>query len=150
MEIKSAGWARPPPPGVARTLPIISIELQLQASWTDLGLDTIDHRQYLGVFLSHKFKWDFKYNHIAKKADQVLGMLRRNLRECSRSVKSTAYLALMRPNLEYASGVCGPYESKYINKLEMIQWKLLDLCAIITTGVQMLPMSCLMIFSGTH
>ena len=85
-------------------------------------LDTVDHHQYLGIFLSlsHKFKWDFQYNHIAKKANQVLGMLRRNLRRCSRSIKSTAYLALVRSNLEYASSVCDPHESKYINKLEMI------------------------------
>ena len=86
-------------------------------------LDTVDHHQYLGVFLSHKFKWDFQFNHIAKKANQVLGMLRRNLRGCSRSIKSTAYLGLVRPNLEYASSVCDPHESKYINKLEMIQRK---------------------------
>ena len=86
-------------------------------------LDTVDHHQYLRVFLSHIFKWDFQYNHIAKKANQVLGMLRRNLRGRSRSIKSTAYLALVRPNLEYASSVCDPHESKYINKLEMIQRK---------------------------
>ena len=86
-------------------------------------LDTVDHHQYLGVFLSHKYKWDFQYNHIIKKANQVLGMLRRNLRGCSRSNKSTAYFALVRPNLEYASSVCDPHESKYINKLEMIQRK---------------------------
>jgi hypothetical protein len=54
-------------------------------------LETVDHHKYLGVFLSHKFKWDFHYNHMTKKANQILGMLRRNLKGCSKSIKSTAY-----------------------------------------------------------
>ena len=48
-------------------------------------------------------------------------MLRRNLKKCSKAAKATAYLALVRPKLEYASAVCDPYEVKYIDKLEMVQ-----------------------------
>ena len=84
-------------------------------------LATVEHHQYLGVFLSHKLKWDHHYNHTTKKASQVLGMLRRNLKGCNRATKSTAYLALVRPHLEYATCVCAPYETKYINQLEMVQ-----------------------------
>ncbi len=84
-------------------------------------LTTVDHHQYLGVYLSHKCKWDYQYDHMVKKANRILGMLRRNLQKCSRAAKATAYLALVRPHLEYASVVCDPYEAKYINKLEMVQ-----------------------------
>ena len=84
-------------------------------------LDTVQHHQYLGIFLTHKFKWNFQFDHITKKASRVLGMLRRNLRGCSRSIKSTAYLALVRPHLEYAACVYDPYEKKYINQLETVQ-----------------------------
>lgn len=84
-------------------------------------LDPVQHHQYLGVFLTHKYKWDFQYAHITKKASRVLGMLRRNLRGCSRTIKSTAYLALVRPHLEYAASVYDPYEAKYIKQLEMVQ-----------------------------
>ena len=87
----------------------------------DHGLDTVDYHQYLGVYLSHKCKWDHHYNYITKKANQVLGMLRRNLRGCSKTIKSTAYQALVRPQLEYAACVWDPHEAKYINQLEMIQ-----------------------------
>ena len=88
----------------------------------DQPLTTIEHHQYLGVFLSHKFKWDHHYSYITKKANQVLGMLRRNLKGCSKTTKSAAYLALVRPHLEYAICVCAPYETKYIiNQLEMVQ-----------------------------
>ena len=39
-------------------------------------LEMVDHRQYLGVFLSSKFNWRHQYNHTTKKANQVLIMLR--------------------------------------------------------------------------
>ena len=96
-------------------------KLQFDYKLKNQTLETVDHHQYLGVFLSHKYKWDFQYGHTAKKANRVLGMLRRNLKGCSKSIKSTAYLALVRPILEYASSVCDPHESKYIDQLEMVQ-----------------------------
>ena len=49
-------------------------------------------------------------------------MLRRNLRGCSRSIKSTAYLALVRLNLEYSMPPAFvTLTSPNINKLEMIE-----------------------------
>ena len=85
------------------------------------SLESVEHHQYLGVHLSHKCKWDHHYNHVTKKANQMLGMLRRNLRGCSKPIKSAAYQAIVRPHLEYAACVWDPHEAKYINQLEMIQ-----------------------------
>ena len=66
-------------------------------------LATVEHHQYLGVFLSHKLKWDHHYNHTTKKASQVLGMLRRNLRP----KKKNCYVALTRPKFENWVGRSG-------------------------------------------
>lgn len=94
-------------------------KIKYDYSLHDQPLTAIEHHQYLGVFLS--LKWDHHYNYITKKANQVLGVLGRNLKGCSRATKSTAYLALVRLHLEYAICVCTPYETKYINQLEMVQ-----------------------------
>ena len=47
--------------------------------------------------------------------------MRRNLCKCDESVKSTAYLSLVRPTLEYASSVWDPYLSRDVNALERVQ-----------------------------
>ena len=44
----------------------------------------------------------------------VLGFLQRNLRQCSLSIKSLAYLTYVRPILEYASTVWAPYAKTHI------------------------------------
>ena len=94
-------------------------------------LDVRDEHLYLGV-LSHKsLSWS---NHIAKttaKASQLFNFLRRNLSNCSPSVKASAYLTIVRPVLEYAASVWDPYQQNDILSLEKVQqraarWALSD------------------------
>ncbi len=49
------------------------------------------------------------------------GFLRRNLRGCPTSSKRTAYLALVRPTLEYGAVVWDPHSKANIDRLERIQ-----------------------------
>ena len=48
-------------------------------------------------------------------------MIRRNLYFAPRSVKNKAYLATVRPILEYASMCWSPYSANLIKKIEMVQ-----------------------------
>jgi len=76
---------------------------------------------YLGVMLSENLKWS---PHIAKtvgKASSTLGFLRRNLRSCPTACRRTAYISLIRSQLEYASIVWDPYLRTDIDKLERVQ-----------------------------
>ena len=73
-------------------------------------LDVRDEHLYLGVLLHKSLSWS---NHIAKtsaKASQLFNFLRRNLSNCSPSVKASAYLTIVRPVLEYAASVWDPYQ----------------------------------------
>ena len=57
----------------------------------------------------------------AAKASKTLGFLRRTINECTKEVKSTAYTALVRPTLEYASPAWDPSTSEDVTKLEKVQ-----------------------------
>ena len=60
-------------------------------------------------------------NNIASDAVKSLNFVRRNLSKCDESIKSAAYLGLIRPKLEYASAVWDPHLSKDINTIERVQ-----------------------------
>ncbi|XP_072041092.1 uncharacterized protein [Amphiura filiformis] len=66
-------------------------------------------------------EWDTQISHVTSKASRVLGLMRRNLYNCSEKIKETAYTALVRPHVEYASVVWDPYTKTHTNKLEKIQ-----------------------------
>ncbi|KAH3706635.1 hypothetical protein DPMN_066023 [Dreissena polymorpha] len=54
---------------------------------------------------------------ITKRAKTTIGFLRRNLRHCTFNCSKTAYLALVRSKLEYASVVLDPFHQTYIDRL---------------------------------
>ena len=84
-------------------------------------LDVRDEHLYLGVLLHKSLSWS---NYIAKtsaKASQLFNFLRRNLSNCSPSVKASAYFTIVRPVLEYAASVWDPYQQNDILSLEKVQ-----------------------------
>ena len=84
-------------------------------------LSTVSSAKYLGVTIQSNASWDKHIDTTCAKANRVLGMLRRNLRISSAQIKETAYKAMVRPILEYASCVWDPHTAKDIRKLEKIQ-----------------------------
>ena len=68
--------------------------------------------KYLGIILSDDLKWTPHINSTTKKANAVLGLLRRNLQFCPEQCKRTAYIALTRSILEYGGWRVGPIPSK--------------------------------------
>ena len=79
-----------------------------------------DH-SYLGVLLSSSMSFSPHINNIVVKASKMLNFIRRNLSKCSKEVKSTAYLSLVRPILEYSSPVWDPYLLTDIQSIEKVQ-----------------------------
>ena len=84
-------------------------------------LDSVTHNPYLGVEFTSTLSWELHINNIVNKANRSLGFLRRNLGKFPENVKRQAYLALVRPHLEYASSVWDPYLQKHKDQLEMVQ-----------------------------
>ena len=63
----------------------------------------------------------------------MLNFIRRNLYNCSKEIKSRAYLTLVRPILEYASPVWDPHLVKDRDQIEKVQraaarWVSSDYC----------------------
>ena len=87
----------------------------------DHPLPITDSTKYLGITISNDLKWNKHISNITSKANSTLGILRRNLRLSSHTVKTHAYQALVRPHLEYASAVWDPHTHCNTQKLEMVQ-----------------------------
>ena len=72
------------------------------------AITSTDKHLYLGITLHKTMQWSHHIvDVICKKASKVLNFIRRNLSKCSTEVKSTAYLTLVRPIMEYAASVWG-------------------------------------------
>ena len=84
-------------------------------------LSETDSAKYLGLTITSDLQWNQHINNITNKANSILGLLRRNLRIPSQTIKTHAYQSLVRPHLEYASTVWDPHTQKNIHKLDMIQ-----------------------------
>ena len=62
-------------------------------------LEVVDHVKYLvGVTISGNLRWDKHIANCINKANLTLAVLKRNIRVPSKSVKSAAYKALVRPH----------------------------------------------------
>ena len=83
-------------------------------------LKSASSNPYLGILFSDRLSWNQHIN-ISKKANIILGFIRRNLRRCPTACKKTAYLALVRPLLENGAIIWDPYQKQDIGKMERIQ-----------------------------
>ena len=81
-------------------------------------LESVSSVKYLGVDISSDLSWDTHINRISKKANNTLGFLRRNTKIHSKSLKSSAYKVLVRPQLQYCATVWCPFTYSNIFKLE--------------------------------
>ena len=84
-------------------------------------LKTVNQCRYLGIHITNTLTWNSHIDKITNDANRMLGVVKRNLARCDPPVKRIAYLALVRPKLEYASTVWDPHQSNHIHKLEMVQ-----------------------------
>jgi len=87
----------------------------------NLPLSVVQSYPYLGVTISSDLRWREHIDGVAAKANRILGLLRRNIRECPIDTKSLAYKSLVLPILEYASAAWDPYRGTDVQKLEQIQ-----------------------------
>jgi len=110
-------------PGKCTTLSITRSHNQRPSDYRLHGhtLETVDHAKYLGVTLHQQMNWDTHITNIIGKASQTLGFLKRSLKISSPKLKAKAYLAFVRPILEYASSIWDPSTQVNIDRIEMVQ-----------------------------
>ena len=95
----------------------------IQTDYTLKGIKLTEDQtsKYLGVDLQADLAWASHIDRVTKKANSMLGFLRRNLRNTSQETKTRAFNSLVRSNLEYCCTVWNPHQRSLINKLEMVQ-----------------------------
>ena len=81
----------------------------------------IDKYKYLGVTVTKDLRWNTHCQLLLNKANKTLGLLRRTLSPCTKDVKSRAYTALVRPQLEYGAEAWNPHTSGAAEGLERVQ-----------------------------
>ena len=82
-------------------------------------LKSVQSHCYLGVQISNTLNWTAQCHSVATKAQQTLGVIRRNLNKCPTHIKSIAYTTLVRPILEYVSASWDPHCLKHIKTLDL-------------------------------
>ena len=61
--------------------------------------------KHLGVYFKSNLKWRNPIDSKIKKANSVLGFIKRNLIKTNKKTKTIAYQALVRPHLEYSRNI---------------------------------------------
>ena len=77
--------------------------------------------KYLGVDLQSNLSWKNHISRITKKSNNMLGFLRRNLRQASEETKAQAYFTMVRSNLDYCSTIWSQYQRDQKHQVEMVQ-----------------------------
>ena len=89
----------------------------------DSPLSIVKTHTYLGVEIDNKLTWTPHCSKVKKKASQALGLIQRTLHAAPRSCKETAFKALVKPKLEYASTAWSPQTPGKKKLLESVQRK---------------------------
>ena len=91
-------------------------------------LEQVDSASYLGITVNSKLKWSEHISSISSKASRSLELIKRNLWNCPKKVRETAYTSIVRPKLEYASASWDPHYKKDVSTLERVQRKAARFC----------------------
>ena len=91
-------------------------------------LTSVDSHGYLGNHQYNTLNWTAQTKAVSTKAQQTLGVIRRNLNKCPAHIKAVAYTSLVRPILEYVSAAWDPHSQNNIKTLEIIQRQAARFC----------------------
>ncbi|KAI8518059.1 hypothetical protein Bbelb_040760 [Branchiostoma belcheri] len=103
------------------TVPSSRNPITFPYSLHDHVLTKVSTTKYLGVSISSNLTWGRHVDLVTAKANRTLGMLRRCLRISSNAAKERAYMALVRPSLEYGCSVWDPHTKDQVSRVEMVQ-----------------------------
>ena len=84
-------------------------------------LDETDEEKDLGIRIDKKLVFSSNCEQIVKKANKLLGMLRRNFTYINIPNFKLMYKSIVRPVIEYGASVYNPILQKDINQIESIQ-----------------------------
>jgi len=98
----------------------------------DVKLECVSDEKDLGVIVSDDLKSGKQCSEAVKKANAILGMIKRNFTDKFRETITSLYKALVRPHLEYCSAIWSPHYDKDIKLIKSVQQRATKL----VTGMQ--------------
>ena len=87
----------------------------------DHMLEKTNNEKDLGVFIDSSLKFHVHTAAALKKANQVLGIIKKSYTTRDATTISTLYKAMVRPHLEYGNVIWGPFYQGDVNMLESLQ-----------------------------
>ena len=84
-------------------------------------LVTTQSEKDIGVTFTNNLDFDVHINNIVKKANQVMGLIRRSFSHLDKEMFINLYKSLVRPHLEYANVIWHPIYKKQLKLLEDVQ-----------------------------
>ena len=88
-----------------------------------IQIQEVHDEKDLGVIVSDDLKWDKQCVAVVKKANKLLGMIKRNFIDRSKATILALYKSLIRPHLEYCIQVWNPHlvKDRPIKLMEGVQ-----------------------------
>ena len=75
----------------------------------------------LGIFVDQKLSFELHIIDKVKKANRILGLIKRNFKHIGSKAFIMLYKALVRSHLEYGQNIWSPYKQKHVDMLEKVQ-----------------------------
>ena len=84
-------------------------------------LESSECEKDLGVYIDNELKFRSHIDRMSKKANGVLGLIRRSFEYINTDMFKTLFTSLVRPHLEYGNIIWAPYYKKDIKVIENVQ-----------------------------
>jgi len=94
---------------------------QAKYDMNNIQLECVSEENDLGVIITGDLKWEKQCSEAVKKANRMLGMIKRNFVDRSKDTIISLYKSLVRPNLEYCCQIWSPYYKKDMKLIEVVQ-----------------------------
>ena len=84
-------------------------------------LKIVEQEKDLGVVVDSQLKFEEHITRIVKKANSVMGMIRRSFLYLDKDMFKKLFIAMVRPHLEYGATIWNPHLKKQITLIENVQ-----------------------------
>lgn len=121
LEIWSKKWQLPFNTSKCKTLHLGFNNQYKRYQLNNEILEATPNEKDLGITMDGKLKFHTHASAVTKKANQVLGLVKKAYTSRDRTTISTLYKALVRPILEYGNVIWGPFYQVDIEMIESVQ-----------------------------
>ena len=109
-----------------RKCKVMNLSKKLQSEMIDyyIGDDKLPNtysEKYLGVIINNKLNWSEQCHEVYSKCNRMMGLIKRNFRNCPENVLKRLYISLIRSRLDYRCIVWDPYRVSHSSILDNFQ-----------------------------